>query len=815
MHRKRAALYILKGLMGNGYHELRPKNAEARRARVAQIRCCRNSQAALNVLQKEDPKPRLHATNETPSITDLGNPTISGSLQQSKFLGSAPIPSSANKEKRLKVDCEYCHSSTTVNAMEGNIGSSDLEEFHHDLRWSQRQCDHVDGKNLSNHILTKGDDYDTIGTDLISFDTTDNCTDSITDQMIDLFPLPPNIEGQASSSYQPRFLDESNILTYTDPFMGCAQQRSSSSDTLSGEKELGSRTKMPCAVEVDTSITNQMANTEPFVSFDTNLSYNEIGSEFFDIDLQAVEPSATGPLSRTLSLATSAEKDGRLSSQSGVSSLVNRLPRYSFGDKEGIKDVLKRFLSSTLSSLNSSSRPHTSTSSIKSSERLGTSTKSLRPQRRAFATRMNPLTLPGEFITSSVNTFGYKHIACKAKDQHKFRPKYCEGCFLRPQSKSELERFPIACAVINFKRGNAVEHLVYNSVARFKSHNSFCSWSDVFGNTTLHVVAAFGLSTKILLKIIDYGANVNQLNTAGQSFMHVLNPKTRFDTDDSSTLATLLKDKDFNFGHLDLQGQTILGSLSQCNLRLSDFVQDWLSLLLRYDARGEVLNYACAKEAFTRAGGSYEQWTQLGLRESSEQRHSDSLLGDFLHLVIRPNARSDQIDKQQLMSSLNTSHWPREHPLNPTSGINQIDQHGETLLMAHIRRSDNVVVAKSLITFGASIDSRNRSGEAALHLSIKLGRIEMTKLLLIYPRDKLSRTVGGWVNVHARDCNGQGVLAVGEISQRRAKQDHKRYARIAACMALAINAGAVAKPDLFQEWSVHESEQCGFHLFSG
>jgi ankyrin repeat protein len=91
---------------------------------------------------------------------------------------------------------------------------------------------------------------------------------------------------------------------------------------------------------------------------------------------------------------------------------------------------------------------------------------------------------------------------------------------------------------------------------------------------------------------------------------------------------------------------------------------------------------------------------------------------------------------------------------------------------------------------GANLHWRNRQGETALHIAVRLGRKSATRVLL-----------EDGANVHARVVEGKGVLAVGEAHYLKARNNQQLYASIMACMALAIQFGAVAAPTLVQEWS--------------
>ena len=106
----------------------------------------------------------------------------------------------------------------------------------------------------------------------------------------------------------------------------------------------------------------------------------------------------------------------------------------------------------------------------------------------------------------------------------------------------------------------------------------------------------------------------------------------------------------------------------------------------------------------------------------------------------------------------------------------------ETLLMARIRSgpSDDDDIA-SFINDDLSIDTQNEKGETALHLAVRLGKLSATKAL-----------IKRGANVKKRDKRGRGVLEAAERVQRREKENVGLYARIAACMGRAIDAGAVA-----------------------
>lgn len=127
--------------------------------------------------------------------------------------------------------------------------------------------------------------------------------------------------------------------------------------------------------------------------------------------------------------------------------------------------------------------------------------------------------------------------------------------------------------------------------------------------------------------------------------------------------------------------------------------------------------------------------------------------------------------------------------------VNNYDKHGNTVLMAFVTHlpdgEDDELLAKILhllILNGAEVHWRNRQGETALHIAVRLGRKVATHVLL-----------ENGANLHARTSEGRGVLALGEIHYFRT-ENPCLYASIMACMALCLHHGAVPRPSFVDEW---------------
>ncbi|KAI6248215.1 hypothetical protein HI914_03087 [Erysiphe necator] len=160
--------------------------------------------------------------------------------------------------------------------------------------------------------------------------------------------------------------------------------------------------------------------------------------------------------------------------------------------------------------------------------------------------------------------------------------------------------------------------------------------------------------------------------------------------------------------------------------------------------------------------------------------------------------KADQPEPERVSSRLDLRHELVEKLISAGVSLNNYDRAGNTVLMAFVQHlkdgEDDKTLAKLfryLIERGANIHWRNRHGETALHIAVKLGRKVATRILL---------ETGS--NVHARNSDELGVLGVGEKYYFKARNDPTLYASIMACMAQCIQYGAAAMPTLVQEWSV-------------
>ncbi|KAM7213886.1 hypothetical protein V8F06_010705 [Rhypophila decipiens] len=142
------------------------------------------------------------------------------------------------------------------------------------------------------------------------------------------------------------------------------------------------------------------------------------------------------------------------------------------------------------------------------------------------------------------------------------------------------------------------------------------------------------------------------------------------------------------------------------------------------------------------------------------------------------------------------------HSTHPVD-INHYDKYGNTVLMAFITHiSDDqddksktlVSILETLIHAGARTEARNRLGETALLVAVRLGR-----------KAALTTLLENGANVYARDARGRGILEVVDETCRAAKADVALYARLEACRVLLTGRrdwGVVFRPSMVMEWSL-------------
>lgn len=281
------------------------------------------------------------------------------------------------------------------------------------------------------------------------------------------------------------------------------------------------------------------------------------------------------------------------------------------------------------------------------------------------------------------------------------------------------------------------------------------SFSDRFGNTVLHVAAAVGMSGYELGELVKRTPDMNAVNTAGETFMHVLAPpKVGYE---ARSLLLVLQRSGFDFHKRDHEGQTFVHTLVRRGADPRD-LRAHLYLLLLKDSTGKSIS----KEAI-----EYLTNNEIIVQQHDKDVNVDTTVDTLFEL-------------------------PHD--------THQYDSNGTTALIRALHKSacadDAAPSLGSLQSLIASVNHRDGTGRSPLHYAVASGEIEATRFLL-----------HNGANVHARDARGKGVLVFADENQLRHLDpnhdpDPAMYGRIAACKVLAIDAGAIREPTLFDEWDL-------------
>ncbi|KAL8669104.1 MAG: hypothetical protein Q9168_006285 [Polycauliona sp. 1 TL-2023] len=673
--KKRALQYTLQNLLSAQYNQMRPKNTSARRRRASQM------QRHLDL---------RHPRNKACSP-----------FEATSQLAKYPLPQNTRNFVDMSPELNFDTTTATepLKTMQYPRGNQDyLNEFDRLIEVDQHPQDR-DFQLLLNEGLTTSAPlcsvFDQSADELHhpTYQTAQPSSHANSHGLnIDL-ELSRNVEpDQTNHAILPEACNDNQLAELERDLgwlNGVQVEISQRQENLQGEDFIASDPKSPsileseyCLTESDERMIIPDGSQEPRVS----VKHVDRLSEF---------------MNHTQVLHVS-----RHSSFSNLSVLVDRCSKCSSGEKRFIKNVIRRFSVSTMSSKTSSSRVrNTSTPSAKSFEDCVSF-------KAAATSSGNPALLPGDFITSNINTF-WEHIECAV-----FQTSRCDGvifcssCCQGQVMPGTKETWCIPFAVIQAKRDGVVGSIWH------KQGNPW--WVDRFGNTSLHIAAAVGASHGDLREIMNMGVDVHILNSARQTFMHVLDPRLMVSRD-LLALIDRLRLNNFKFDHRDVRGHTFLESSELRGVDMSLVPKCWQTLTVH---------------------------EEVGV---------------------------------------------------PNVGV-KVDDHdkldGETPLMTHVRTvpsQDGIILA--LIDYGANINARNKKGETALHISIKLGDIVGTKALLAQHAT---------INIHVRDWQGLGLLATAFGRKRHVRDNVGLYARITTCMALAMDAGAIMAPSLFDEWDLRE-----------
>lgn len=354
---------------------------------------------------------------------------------------------------------------------------------------------------------------------------------------------------------------------------------------------------------------------------------------------------------------------------------------------------------------------------------------------------------------------------------------------------------------------------------------------DCFSNTALHFLGACA-PPEVLCRALKEGECsriINTQNTAGQTFMHLLNPSNGWNHQSVLELASIAEQKGFNMSARDCLGQSSLHVLKKLNMfppyGWSDFslcefhVRDGFGCIpVNHEVSrevpaldpGESNNPEISQESrllqYIRLSFAHPHWEDEyghnGLHclamatlslESLVEKHDVKEEAEQLFDPERFHHSSDSsTERLQLRLSI------LESLLAAGQDPSHRDKFGQTPLMAFVAALPEdggykigPAILKLLISKGADVNARNRAGETALHIAVRFHRKLAIRVL----------TEAG-ANVHVTDAYGRSLLAV--CDDELARHSHPAaYGKYSACRAfLSGQAGAVQEPFFLQQWMV-------------
>lgn len=377
---------------------------------------------------------------------------------------------------------------------------------------------------------------------------------------------------------------------------------------------------------------------------------------------------------------------------------------------------------------------------------------------------------------------------------------------------------------------------------------------DCFSNTALHFLGACA-TPEVLCRALMEGECcriISAQNTAGQTFMHLLNPSNGWNQQSVLGLISIAQRKGLNLAARDCLGQSSLHVLKKRNLLpygWSDFdlhefhVRDAFGCIpVNHEVSREVNpshKQTLHHENAQKGNGSFpisDPALNPGESNNPEISQESQLLQNIRTSIDRPQwedeyghnglhclamatlsleslaekhdlkEEAEQVFSPESSHHLSDSSIERlqlrlsilENLLAVGQDPNHRDKFGHTPLMAFVAALPEdgeykigPAILKCLISKGADINARNRAGETALHIAVRFHRKLAIRVL----------TEAG-ANVHVTDACGRSLLAV--CDDELAKYSHPaEYGKYSACRAfLSGQAGAVQDPFFLQQWMV-------------
>ncbi|KAL7799920.1 ankyrin repeat-containing domain protein [Trichoderma ceciliae] len=375
---------------------------------------------------------------------------------------------------------------------------------------------------------------------------------------------------------------------------------------------------------------------------------------------------------------------------------------------------------------------------------------------------------------------------------------------------------------------------------------------DCFQNTVLHFLAVCA-TPGVLLRALASGTPariINAQNTAGQTFFHLLNGSKGWNQSEVWELIKVARSWGFDMYARDCYGRSCFHVMNMLGVPLFQSALVGLDPreYLKRDAHGNIpfvvkqnpwqqhpaagwfgtdsarnasyIPYpAIDPECSNNPAVSQESQLVQNIRVSfTNPYHEDRLGHNGLHCLAMATLSLDGMAEKHKLRELIQAFGPRNdrHSGDSSTKILQLrcsilqglldagldpnhrDVFGNTPLMAFVAalpEDDEYKIGpamlESLISRGADVNARNRTGDTALHVAVRFHRKLAIKAL-----------IDGRANVHVINAGDESVLDMCDAKLR--KYDNPGdYGKYSACRAwLSGQAGAVQKPTLWQQWAM-------------
>jgi hypothetical protein len=335
----------------------------------------------------------------------------------------------------------------------------------------------------------------------------------------------------------------------------------------------------------------------------------------------------------------------------------------------------------------------------------------------------------------------------------------------------------------------------------------FINHRDRFDNTPLHFAAAApNQDPNSILKLLQMGADMQAINTAGSTFFHLLLGHVKLDQlGEYLDLLRYLAAHAFPFSLRDYHGRTPLHVLLR---RQKHLRRDTIGI---FEAIFDIFKPDI--DALDNFGTSVRhQMSQKCKPDRYQSRWRDkcdiveSLYQDLLSTHSPSLNRNVDFLRTLSGMSCNWTTWVGWVALDDRH--TWIDINGDTALISLLKfwpnKDDELTlsdVVGKLLGLGLEIHARDRNGNTALAVAAIKGLRPVVTTLL-----------GFGASIHCRNYEGRPLLDQVEVEIRRTKRkkDGRQYAMVLSCYNLLVDFGASGRLWAGDQWLSKSSRQAGF-----